>query len=118
MPTFKVTDPTTGQVLRLTGDSPPTEQELEQIFDPQGVYFADKKMMPSVVAHVAAILREHFIHIGVMEAPQLSEETQVVIEEKLDKVEGKLQCGKCYQMAVIVSEGCKVCTNCGESECG
>lgn len=32
MPTYKVTDPTTGKVLRLTGDSPPTEQELEQIF--------------------------------------------------------------------------------------
>jgi hypothetical protein len=35
MPTFKVTDPSTGQVLRLTGDSPPTEQELEQIFASQ-----------------------------------------------------------------------------------
>ena len=32
MPTFKVTDPNTGRVVRLTGDSPPTEQELEQIF--------------------------------------------------------------------------------------
>ena len=32
MPTFKVTDNITGKTLRLTGDSPPTEQELEQIF--------------------------------------------------------------------------------------
>lgn len=32
MPTFRVTDPQTGATLRLTGDSPPTEQELEQIF--------------------------------------------------------------------------------------
>ena len=32
MPTYKVTDPGTGKTLRLTGDSPPTEQELEQIF--------------------------------------------------------------------------------------
>jgi hypothetical protein len=32
MPTYQVTDPTTGKKLRLTGDSPPTEQELEQIF--------------------------------------------------------------------------------------
>ena len=32
MPTFKVTDPSTGRVVRLTGDSPPTQQELEQIF--------------------------------------------------------------------------------------
>lgn len=32
MPTFKVTDPNSGRVLRLTGDSPPTQEELEQVF--------------------------------------------------------------------------------------
>jgi hypothetical protein len=32
MPTYTVTDPQTGKVVRLTGDSPPTEAELEQIF--------------------------------------------------------------------------------------
>jgi len=32
MPTYKVTDPNTGKTVRLTGDSPPTEQELENIF--------------------------------------------------------------------------------------
>lgn len=32
MPTYKVTDPTTGKTLRLTGDSPPTEDELNDIF--------------------------------------------------------------------------------------
>lgn len=35
MPTYRVTDPDTGITLRLTGDSPPTEQELEQIFAAQ-----------------------------------------------------------------------------------
>lgn len=32
MPTYNVTDPTTGHSVTLTGDSPPTEQELNQIF--------------------------------------------------------------------------------------
>ena len=32
MPTYVVTDPDTGLKLRLTGDSPPTEEELEQLF--------------------------------------------------------------------------------------
>jgi len=32
MPTYRVTDPTTGRTVKLTGDSPPTEQELEEIF--------------------------------------------------------------------------------------
>lgn len=35
MPTYIVTDPTTNQELELTGDSPPTEEELEQIFASQ-----------------------------------------------------------------------------------
>lgn len=32
MPTYEVTDPTTGRTVELTGDSPPNEQELEAIF--------------------------------------------------------------------------------------
>jgi len=32
MPTFRVTEPNSGRTIRLTGDSPPTQQELEQIF--------------------------------------------------------------------------------------
>ncbi len=35
MATFIVTDPNTGKQLKLTGDSPPTEEELEQIFASQ-----------------------------------------------------------------------------------
>ena len=32
MPTYRITDPNTGKVLRVTGDSPPTEQELSELF--------------------------------------------------------------------------------------
>ena len=32
MPTFKITDPNTGRTVQLTGDSPPTQQEIEQVF--------------------------------------------------------------------------------------
>jgi hypothetical protein len=33
MPTYKVTDPASGRTLRLTGDSPPTEKEIMQVFE-------------------------------------------------------------------------------------
>lgn len=36
MPTYKITEPQSGKVFRITGDSPPTEQELEQIFSSVG----------------------------------------------------------------------------------
>lgn len=32
MATYRVTDPTTGRTVKLTGDSPPTERELEEVF--------------------------------------------------------------------------------------
>jgi hypothetical protein len=32
MPTYKITDPSSGKTVRLTGDSPPTENELNDIF--------------------------------------------------------------------------------------
>lgn len=36
MATYRITDPTTGRKLKLTGDSPPTEQELNEIFSNLG----------------------------------------------------------------------------------
>jgi hypothetical protein len=32
MPIFRITDPESGKILRVTGDTAPTEQELEQLF--------------------------------------------------------------------------------------
>lgn len=36
MPTYRVTDPTTGRKVKLTGDTPPTEQDLTEIFSKLG----------------------------------------------------------------------------------
>ena len=36
MPTYNISDPTTGQKVSLTGDSPPTEQEIVDIFSKVG----------------------------------------------------------------------------------
>ncbi|MFA5354975.1 MAG: hypothetical protein WC291_12155, partial [Thermodesulfovibrionales bacterium] len=37
MPTYKVMDPSSGKTFRLTGDSPPTEAELTDIFGGQTI---------------------------------------------------------------------------------
>ena len=102
-------------------------EELQQIFDPQGGYFTKGsdgkgKMVPSVVAHVGTILQEHFEHIGLVDRPELSKETQVVIAEKLAQAEEKGMsmrvCQKCHQPAVVRLDGCDTCTSCGDSKCG
>ena len=97
-------------------------EELKQIYDPQGGYFEGGKMMPSVVAHVADVLNEHFIWIGAMTAPTLSVVQKEVIAEKVAKAavsETNMQvCSKCHETAVIMLDGCLTCTSCGDSKCG
>jgi len=46
MATYKVTDPNTGKTLKLTGDSPPTEAELEDIFSSIGSTNEQPKAQP------------------------------------------------------------------------
>lgn len=109
-------------VFRKPGEYTFVADELEQIFDPQGGYFADQKMMPSVVAHVASILREHFEFIGSLEKRGLSDAQKVVIEEKKEQAASKgvkmQQCPKCFEQSLIMMDGCMTCTSCGDSKCG
>lgn len=37
MPRYKITDPNTGKTFKITGDSPPSEQELNDIFSSSGI---------------------------------------------------------------------------------
>lgn len=96
--------------------------ELREIYDPQGGYFDSGKMISSVVAHVADVLREHFIYIGAMDAPELTVVQKEVIAEKVEKATAsgiEMQvCGKCKEKAVLMLDGCMTCTTCGDSKCG
>jgi hypothetical protein len=109
-------------IFRKPGPYTFVAEELEQIYDPQGGYFADGKMTPSVVAHVAAVLREHFIYIGALEAPKLSAvQQEVIAEKKAAAVENGVdmqQCPKCFENSLIMMDGCMTCTSCGDSKCG
>lgn len=96
--------------------------ELKQIFDPQGGYFAGNKMMPSVVAHVAEVLEEHFEWIGALQKEGLSDaQLEVIAEKKAAAVEKGVEmqlCTKCNEKAMLFMDGCWTCTACGDSKCG
>ena len=49
MPTYNVTDPTTGLKVKLTGDSPPTEKELIEVFAQVG---KNKPVAPKGMASI------------------------------------------------------------------
>ena len=53
MPTFKITDPNSGRVLNVTGDSPPSQEELTQLFAQFQV-----DIVPQVSPELAAVAAE------------------------------------------------------------
>ena len=52
MPTYQVKDPVSGKTLRLTGDSPPTEEELQAIFSSRSTAALATPKKESVPAEV------------------------------------------------------------------
>lgn len=50
MPTYEITDNETGRVLEVTGDSPPTDQEIGQIFDKMKDAPSGMESLPSPIS--------------------------------------------------------------------
>lgn len=49
----------TSAIMRVAPSIDFLIEELKQVHDPRGGYFADRKLMPGVVAHIAEVLEKH-----------------------------------------------------------
>jgi hypothetical protein len=120
-------------VFRKGGDFEFLVDELKQVFDPKGGYFARGGFVPSVVADIGWVLEQHLTSIGAMEARTLDEHQRAFIEKKKAELAAHApvsdeaasqypasaaMCGKCATRAVVRSDGCDVCLSCGASKCG
>lgn len=77
MPTYQITDPDTGIKLRITGDSPPSEQELEEIFAAQRQQAATPEAEPGVEAiptGIAGVTEQKFSQAEPVPEPTLGEQ--------------------------------------------
>jgi hypothetical protein len=98
-------------------------EELRSVFDPKGGYFAKGHYVPSLVAAIGDVLERHLIELGLHQRDDsLKEAAKAMLSEKAAKSEskvsdGKLMCPKCNMMAVVVTGGCSVCQECGNSSC-
>lgn len=81
MPTYEVTDPTTGRTLELTGDSPPTEKELTDIFSRYGAAPAPKTLGQRVMDFAARNFAE-----GAGDTAQLSPGDQAAMSSNMDRL--------------------------------
>jgi len=127
-------------VFRKGGDVTFLAEELQAVFDPKGGYFKPGgKFMPSIIAEIGAVIEHHLQKIGLMEKEELSEQQQLILEQKRAEAEASAQkktlaesnndsdgtypasatlCNKCHTKAVIIMDNCATCLSCGYSKCG
>ena len=125
-------------VFRKGGDVTFLAEELQAVFDPKGGYFkAGGKFMPSIVAEIGAVIEHHLQEIGLMEKEELSEQQQLILDQKRAEAEASDQkkkvtdvdsdgsypasaslCNKCHTKAVVTMDNCATCLACGYSKCG
>jgi len=127
-------------VFRKGGDVTFLAEELQAVFDPKGGYFKPGgKFMPSIIAEIGAVIEHHLQKIGLMEKEELSEQQQLILEQKRAEAEASAQkktlaesnndsggtypasatlCNKCYTKAVVNMDNCATCLSCGYSKCG
>ena len=122
-------------VFRKGGDVTFLVNEMKAVFDPQGGYFkpGGGGFMPSIVAEIGCVLERHLKMIGLLEEEQMSEAHREMLQAKRAEyalLKGQSQpgeenafpadakmCGKCFNKAAIVMDGCLTCLNCGDSKC-
>ncbi len=126
-------------VFRKGGDVTFLAEELQAVFDPKGGYFKPGgKFMPSIIAEIGAVIEHHMQKIGLMEKEKLSEQQQLMLDEKRAQVQSGTRqkdpseanedesgypasatlCHKCNTKAVVVMDNCETCLSCGYSRCG
>jgi cytochrome c553 len=125
-------------VFRKGGDVTFLAEELQAVFDPKGGYFKPGgKFMPSIIAEIGAVIEHHLQKIGLMEKEELSEQQQLILNQKRAQAEASTAqragasaaadnnypasatlCNKCHTKAVIIMDNCATCLSCGYSKCG
>ena len=124
-------------VFRKGGDVTFLAEELQAVFDPRGGYFKPGgKFMPSIIAEIGAVIEHHLQKIGLMEKEELSEQQQLILDQKRAEAEATAQkktaesaadsgypssatlCNKCHTKAVVIMDNCATCLSCGYSKCG
>jgi hypothetical protein len=120
-------------VFRKGGDVIFLVEELHSVFDPRGGYFKKGKYTPSLVAEIGDVIERHLKMIGLITTEEPDEQRQQYLAEKRQQLrssEGQNDgangefpteaqlCHKCLTKAVIKTDGCMTCLNCGDSKCG
>ena len=106
-------------VFRRGGDVSCVADELQQVFDPRGGQWADRRYMPSLVAAIGEILERHMIDTGFLPIADSAGTRKHLGSAAIspNSLLGPL-CPKCCQPGLVKEAGCHTCLHCGWSKCG
>lgn len=116
-------------VFRKGGDCTFLVEELGSVFDPKGGYMKrGGRWMPSLVAEIGEVLKEHLTRIGMIK-DEKDQYQLAFIEQKRTELgmagsdhngypPSAAICKKCNMKAAVQMDGCLTCLACGDSKCG
>jgi ribonucleoside-diphosphate reductase alpha chain len=106
-------------VFRRGGDVSFVADELQQVFDPRGGQWADRRYVPSLVAAIGEILERHMIDTGFLPLADSALTRKRIGSAGISpkSLLGPL-CPKCCQPGLVKEAGCHTCLHCGWSKCG
>jgi ribonucleoside-diphosphate reductase alpha chain len=97
-------------VFRRGGDISFVAEELKAVFDPRGGSWLNGRYVPSLLAAIGDVIQRH-LDSDTISAPTLPE-TKASIQKARPRF-----CPKCSAGALIRTEGCDKCLECGYSRC-
>jgi len=106
-------------VFRRGGDVSFVVEELQAVFDPRGGQWMAGRYVPSLLAAIGDIIEQHMLRTGFL-AGEAGEGDELAPPRKV-AVGGSgatKTCPRCGSAALLYSEGCLQCRDCGYSKCG
>ncbi|MGD9981394.1 MAG: adenosylcobalamin-dependent ribonucleoside-diphosphate reductase [Hyphomonadaceae bacterium] len=94
-------------VFRRGGDVTFVAEELKAVFDPRGGAWMNGRYVPSLLAAIGDVIQRH-LDSGLVLAPAV---------ESAAPMHKPRTCPKCSAPALLRSEGCDKCLECGYSKC-
>jgi ribonucleoside-diphosphate reductase alpha chain len=106
-------------VFRKGGDVAFIADELCEIFDPRGGFWSQGKYVPSVVAAVGLVLKEHMQRIGFNDGEGGTNESDMVADAPIGAQSSRAKhCPQCQRGALMSRDGCWSCDTCTYTKCG
>lgn len=97
-------------VFRRGGDVSFVAEELKAVFDPRGGSWLNGRYVPSLLAAIGDVIQRH------LDSDAISALTRTETAPAIQKTRPRF-CPKCSAGALIRSEGCDKCVECGYSKC-